>query len=83
MLLISILRPTTTHLDIEGRTPISLTVEEEMELWADVCDVVCRLALGILDADPFSSQVARATANKVMDLLKQHRVIEIDWTGTG
>jgi hypothetical protein len=48
-----------------------LSFDQDINLYADLCDAVCREALGIPDDDPFchTSDLSRATANRIMAVL--------------
>lgn len=59
-------------------TPRRLSAEEQTELYSDLCDAVCREALGIPDDDPFkhTSDVSRATANRIMRVLVNRGLLD-------
>jgi hypothetical protein len=57
-----------------------LSFNEESELYADLCNVICRDQLGIPEDDPFShtSDAAREVASEIMEVLTRHDLIGRD-----
>jgi hypothetical protein len=58
----------------------TLTHDEYAQLYTDLCDAVCRVALNIPDTDPLrhTSDVSRSTAIKIMDVLVDHDLVSAE-----
>jgi len=55
-----------------------ISEDELAELYGALCDAVCREALNTPDDDPFqhTSDIARATANRLVQILIRHRYLD-------
>jgi hypothetical protein len=61
-----------------------LNMDESADLYSALCDAVCRVALDIPDDDPYrhTSDKSRATANRIMDVLEEYKLIQ-PWMRVG
>jgi hypothetical protein len=56
---------------------ISDVSADEVELYSEICNVICRFDLDIPKEDPYkhTSPVARNVANDIMDILERHNLV--------